>query len=106
MRLDMRFAMLFALTTAGFGQAKFQAHDVASGLRGGYQVVIADMNHDGKPDLVTVASSLTEVAWFENPGWQKHVIVSDIKQPINLTVVKADKSGVTIVLAHDFSPNA
>src|SRR5271154_4290151 len=98
----------FVLSAAAFAQpaAKFQAHDVATGLRGGYQVVIADMNHDGKPDLVTVASNLTEVAWFENPGWQKHVIVSDIKQPINLTVVKTDKSGVVIVLAHEFSPNA
>lgn len=102
----MRFVILVVFASAGFSQAKFQAHDVAKDLRGGYQVVIADMNHDGKPDLVTVASNLTEVAWFENPGWQKHVIVSDIKQPINLAVVKADKSGVTIVLATDFSPNA
>jgi len=86
--------------------AKFQAHEVATGLRGGYQVVIADINQDGKPDLVTVASNLTEVAWFENPGWQKHVIVSDIRQPINLAVVKADKTGVVIALATDFSPNA
>jgi hypothetical protein len=86
--------------------AKFQTHEVATGLRGGYQVVIADINQDGKPDLVTVASNLTEVAWFENPGWQKHVIVSDIKQPINLAVVKADKTGVVIALATDFSPNA
>jgi hypothetical protein len=86
--------------------AKFQTHEVATGLRGGYQVVIADINQDGKPDLVTVASNLTEVAWFENPGWQKHVIVSDIRQPINLAVVKADKTGVVIALATDFSPNA
>jgi hypothetical protein len=97
-----------ALAGAAFAQpiAKFQTHEVATGLRGGYQVVIADINQDGKPDLVTVASNLTEVAWFENPGWQKHVIVSDIRQPINLAVVKADKTGVVIALATDFSPNA
>lgn len=104
--LTMRFFLILAIAATAFAQAKFQAHEVATGLRGGYQVVIADMNHDGKPDLLTVASNLTEVAWFENPGWQKHVIVSDIKQPINLAVVKNDKSGVQIVLAHEFSPNA
>jgi hypothetical protein len=100
--------LCFALAAAASAQpaAKFQAHEVATGLRGGYQVVIADINQDGKPDLVTVASNLTEVAWFENPGWQKHVIVSDIRQPINLAVVKADKNGVVIALATDFSPNA
>jgi FG-GAP-like repeat len=100
-------AVCLAMSAPMFAQtAKFQAHEVATGLRGGYQVVIADMNQDGKPDLVTVASNLTEVAWFENPGWQKHVIVSDIRQPINLAIVKADKTGVVIALATDFSPNA
>lgn len=100
--------LCFALAAVAFAQpaTKFQAHEVATGLRGGYQVVIADMNHDGKPDLIGLASNLTELAWFENPGWQKHVIVSGIRQPINLAVVKADASGVVIALASDFSPNA
>jgi hypothetical protein len=100
--------LCFALAATASAQsaAKFQAHEVATGLRGGYQVVIADMNHDGKPDLIGLASGLTELAWFENPGWQKHVIVSGIRQPINLAVVKADKTGVVIALATDFSPNA
>src|SRR5579862_6345278 len=32
--------------------APFYAHIVASGLRGGYQVVAIDMNKDGKIDLI------------------------------------------------------
>ena len=72
----MHRSIVFVLTAVcAFGQAKFTTHEVATGLRGGYQVVIADMNHDGKPDLIGLASNLTELAWFENPGWQKHVIV-------------------------------
>jgi hypothetical protein len=86
--------------------AKFQAHEVATGLRGGYQVVIADLNHDGKPDLIALASNLTELAWYENPGWQKHVIIDGVRQLINLAIVKNDATGVTIALATDFSPNA
>ena len=83
--------------------AKFQEHVVATGPRaGGYQVVIADVNHDGKPDLIALASGLRELDWYENPGWQKHVIVDGIRQPINLAMVGPD----TIALAHDFSPNA
>ena len=90
-----------------FGQAKFTPHEIATGLRGGYQVVVADMNHDGKPDLIALASGLTELAWYENPGWQKHVIVSGIRQPINLAVVNLDKDGIPVIaLAHEFSPNA
>lgn len=96
---------LFAMTA--FSQAKFTAHEIATGLRGGYQVVVADMNHDGKPDLIALASGLTELDWYENPGWQKHVIVSGIRQPINVTVVNLDKDGIPVLaLAHEFSPNA
>lgn len=95
-----------AVAALAMGQAKFSVHEVATGLRGGYQVVIADLNHDGKPDLIALASGLTEVAWYENPTWTKHVIVDGIRQPINLAVVKNDRSGVTIALATDFSPTA
>jgi len=107
MRVTMRaIVVLCAATASVFAQAKFRPHDVASGMAGGYQVVIADMNHDGKPDIIALASGLKELAWYENPSWTKHVIVDGINQPINLAVVKNDKSGVTIALATDFSPNA
>lgn len=81
---------------------EFREHVVAAGQRGGYQVVIADMNGDGKPDLIALASGLRELAWYENPNWRKHVIVDGIRQPINVTVVGPD----TLALAHEFSPNA
>jgi len=97
----------FLMCAAAFGQAKFAPHEIATGLRGGYQVVVADMNHDGKPDLIALASGLTELAWYENPSWQKHVIVTGIHQPINVTVVNLDKNGIPVLaLAHEFSPNA
>ncbi len=101
-------SIVFIVSAVGaFGQAKFTAHEIATGLRGGYQVVVADMNHDGKPDLIALASGLTELDWYENPGWQKHVIVSGIRQPINLAVVNLDKDGIPVIaLAHEFSPNA
>jgi len=95
--------LCFLLTLPALAQpVKFREHVVATGQRGGYQVVVADLNHDGKPDLISLASGLTELAWYENPGWQKHVIVEGIRQPINLAVVNAN----TIALAHEFSPQA
>lgn len=99
----IRLAFLFLLTLSLPAQpARFREHVIAGGQRGGYQVVIADVNHDGKPDLIALASGLQEIAWYENPGWQKHVIVEGIHQPINLAVVGPD----TIALAHEFSPQA
>jgi hypothetical protein len=98
---------LFGLISPAFGQARFQEHVIATGLTGGYQVVVADMNHDGRPDLIALASGLHELAWYENPGWQKHVIVEGIRQPINVTVVNMDSNGIPVLaLAHEFSPQA
>ena len=86
--------------------AHFVAHDVASGLRGGYHVVITDLNKDGKPDLLAVASQLRDLIWFENPTWTKHVVSSGYTQMINAAPYDTDGDGIPeIVLAHGFSMN-
>jgi len=87
--------------------AHFTPHTVATGLKGGYQVVAIDMNHDGKPDLVALASGMTELVWFENPNWQRHVIASGLSGMINLAAWDVDGDGIpVIVLASGFSMNA
>ena len=85
-------------------QAKFAEHTIATDLNGGYQVVVSDINHDGKPDLIAVASGMKELIWFENPGWQRHVIVGNISSPINCAAWDIDGDGIPeIALAHEFS---
>ena len=87
--------------------ARFAEHTIAMGLKGGYQVVAVDMNHDGKTDLVALASGMTELVWFENPGWQRHVIAADLSGMINLAAWDVDGDGIPeIVVASGFSMNA
>jgi hypothetical protein len=94
-----------ALTAAT--PARFAEHTVATGLTGGYQVVAVDVNHDGKPDLIALASGMTELVWFENPGWQRHVIAGNLSGMINLAAWDFDGDGIPeIVLAHGFDMNA
>jgi FG-GAP-like repeat len=97
--------LLFAFPLLAASPAQFVEHTVATGLRGGYQVVIADLNHDGKPDLIALASGMPELVWFENPGWQRHVIAGGFTQMINLAVVDSGSAdGIPdIVLASDFA---
>jgi len=52
-------------------QPHFVQHTIATHLAGGYQVVVSDLNQDGKPDLIAVASGMPELVWFENPGWPR-----------------------------------
>ncbi|MFN8582782.1 MAG: VCBS repeat-containing protein [Gemmatimonadaceae bacterium] len=73
-------------------------------LAGGYQVVVADLNRDGKPDIIALASGLKELRWYENPGWEKHVLVAGINAPINAAAYDVGTDGVPeIALAHEFS---
>ncbi len=87
--------------------AQFREHVIATDLKGGYQVVVADLNRDGKPDLIALASGMKELVWFENPGWNRHVIAGNLSGMINLTTIDTDGDGVpAIVLAHEFSNQA
>jgi hypothetical protein len=87
--------------------AGFAAHTIATGLKGGYQVVVADLNHDGKPDLIALASGMPELVWYENPTWERHVIATGQSRMINCTVIDVDHDGIPeIVLASAFENQA
>lgn len=79
-------------------ELQFRTETIAGDLAGGYQVVIADVNRDGRPDLIALASGMKELLWFENPGWQRHVLATGLDQPINLAVADG-----TIVVADGFA---
>ena len=84
--------------------AIFSEHTIGTDLIGGYQVVVSDINHDGKPDLIAVASGLKELIWFENPRWERHVLAGNLSGPINCAAWDIDGDGIPeIAVAHEFS---
>lgn len=86
------------------GALRFERHVIAEDLTGGYQVVVADMNRDGKPDLIALASGLKELVWYENPGWQRHVIAGGQSRMINCAAYDYDGDGIPeLALATEFS---
>lgn len=85
----------------------FREHTIATDLTRGYQVVACDVNHDGKLDLIALASGLHELVWYENPTWERHVIAGNLSEMINLAAWDVDGDGIPeIVLAHEFSMRA
>ena len=93
--------LLLTLPLLASAPAAFVEHTIANDLKGGYQVVAADLNHDGRPDLIALASGMSELVWYENPGWQRHVLAAGQSRMINCVVV-----GDAIVLASEFSMQA
>lgn len=105
----MRYASFLILCTLVYAAepARFAEHTIATGLKGGYQVVVADLNHDGKPDLIALASGMPELVWYENPTWERHVIAGGFTRMINCAARDTDGDGIPeIVLASGFSNEA
>lgn len=90
--------------TAGATARGFLAHTIDTGLTGGYQAIVADLNRDGRPDIIGLATGLKELRWYENPSWQKHVLISGINRPINAAAYDVDGDRIPeIGLASEFA---
>ncbi|MBI4889842.1 MAG: VCBS repeat-containing protein [Acidobacteria bacterium] len=83
--------LLFLFSAALLAQQlQFKDSTVTAGLNTGYQLVAADLNADGKLDLVALDERGSELAWFEAPKWEKHILAANIARPINLECYDVD----------------
>lgn len=101
--------LLFAFTAFLKAQAPlpFTEHTIATGLKGGYQTVVADLNNDGRPDIIALASGGIDLVWFENPTWERHVLATDLPHTINCAAADVDGDGIPeIVIAWEFANDA
>jgi hypothetical protein len=96
-------ALAFLLTPP-IASAELVAHTITTGIGFGYQVLATDLNRDGRPDVIALGARMTELVWFENPGWERHVITAEAPSMINLDAADTDGDGIPeIGLAYGFS---
>ena len=62
---------------------RWQVHTIAK-LPNGYQVAVADVNGDGRPDVLALSSVESIVRWYENPSWTARSITTATHQNISL----------------------
>src|ERR1700687_3182860 len=83
---------------------QFQTHVIESNMPGGYSVIVADMNHDGRPDVIGMTQRVDELAWYENPTWERHVIVKGLPSMVNMAAADIDGDGIPeLVIQNEFS---
>ncbi|MHC5541337.1 FG-GAP repeat domain-containing protein, partial [Singulisphaera rosea] len=77
---------------------------IDNAIPGGYQVEVADVNGDGKLDIVGVGGGTC--AWYENPTWTKRVVTSPKQTPGVISSATADLNGdgkAELAIAYEFA---
>ncbi len=79
---------------------------VDANFPGAYQVEVADVNGDKKPDVIAVGGSTC--AWYENPTWKKRIVTGPESSPgiISSATADLDQDGkAEIAIAYEFEMN-
>jgi hypothetical protein len=77
----------------------WKKHLIADDQTNATNILIADVNGDGKPDFVASRGHGQGIVWFEAPSWTLHDISTSIKGPHSLAVADINGDGTPDVVA-------
>ena len=98
-------AVTFTTLAAEPPAPKFRAQDVDTAISIGYGIAIADVDGDGKPDIL-LADQKT-IQWYHNPDWKKHVIAENLTPRDNVCIAAQDIDGdgkCEVAVGGDWAP--
>jgi hypothetical protein len=87
-------------------EPKFERIVIDNDFPGAYQVEVADVNGDKKPDIIAVGGGTC--AWYKNPSWKKRIISTPKDSPDIITSATADLDGdgkAEVAIGYDFAMN-
>jgi hypothetical protein len=71
----------------------WKKHMIATNQPGATNILIADLNGDGKPDFLASRGHGKGVVWFEAPSWAAHMIDDRMIGPHALAIADIDRDG-------------
>ena len=63
---------------------KWEAQVIDSKVEIGYAAAVADVDGDGKPDVLIVDKK--QIAWYHNPDWKRHVLCENVTKQDNVCI--------------------
>jgi hypothetical protein len=103
--LVLLFSTAYCLLPSAYSQ-EFDRTVIDANFPGAYQVEVADVNGDQKPDIIAVGGSTC--AWYENPTWKKRIVTGAKQTPGIISSATADIDGdgkAEIAIAYEFAMN-
>jgi len=108
--LWLSFAIIAGLLSNLVPQARaiqpeaFKKHELDKNFEGGYQVSVSDTNKDGKPDVIALSTSPSQLVWYKNPTWERFSITKETNNNIDVAAHDIDGDGdQDLALAYEFS---
>lgn len=87
----IRVGWLQLIVGLNLSAAMFRAETVDDNLRIGYGVTVADVDGDGRPDLVVADQHL--ILWYRNPTWTRHEMAERLTERDHVCVAALDLDG-------------
>jgi len=98
---------VFCATAQAIDPAQLKKHTIDDGFENGYQVSVVDIDKDGKPDVIALATSPSKLVWYRNPDWKQFTITTKTRRNIDVAPYDIDGDGdQDFALASGFSLDA
>jgi hypothetical protein len=82
---------LSVVSAADLPEPKFRAVTIDDKIQIGYGIATADVDGDGKADIVL--ADKTQIVWYRNPNWEKFVLAENLTKLDHVCVAAQDIDG-------------
>ncbi len=94
--LPLALSLTATITFAAPPEPKFTAQDLDTKIEIGYGLAVADVDGDGKPDILLADKK--QFVWYRNPGkrgvpWDKFVLAENLTEKDNVCIAARDIDG-------------